>query len=47
MTTKVHMKRGPKPKDHSLIKVPVTVWVFRKNKEAAQAACEKAVSKYK
>lgn len=40
-------KRGPKPKDHNIIKVPVTVWVQRKNKEVAQAACEKVVARYK
>jgi hypothetical protein len=47
MAAKTALKRGPKPKAHDLIKVPVTVWVQRKHKDTAQVVCEKAVAKYK
>lgn len=47
MATKTALKRGPKPKDYSLIKVPVTIWVPRKDKHAAQAACDKIAAKYR
>lgn len=47
MATKTAQKRGPKPKDYSLIKIPVTIWVPRKDKHAAQAACDKIATKYR
>lgn len=47
MATKTAQKRGPKPKDHDLIKVPVTIWVPRKDKQTVQALCDKIQSKYR